>query len=130
LTLPVCSCFNRYAILTSPSVAVLAFSVCLAGQAFAQDIVAPALEVGAITRQTDEARPVLEGSGPRDGAEIALPSLPQEILDNSTPASGAPTLFLQAWEFSGNTLFDIETLRAVLSSVTDDQPALQRRAGH
>jgi hemolysin activation/secretion protein len=114
----VCNYFNRYTILTSPSVAVVAFSVCLTGQAFAQDIVAPAVEVGAITKQTDEARPVLEGSGPRDGAAIVLPSLPQDILDNSTPAPGAPTLFLRAWEFSGNALFDTEALRAVLASVT------------
>lgn len=96
----------------------LAVFGCIAWPAAAQDGISPTFEAGAIQRQVDEARPALEGESARDAAAIALPPLPQAILDGSEPTPGAPTLLLRAWDFSGNTIFDTETLRRVLDSVT------------
>ena len=101
---------------TRTFVAFLVFG-CIAWPAAAQDAISPTFEAGAIQRQTDEARPTLVDDGGREAADIALPPLPQAILDDSEPTPGAPTLLLRAWEFSGNTVFDTETLRQVLASV-------------
>lgn len=102
----------------SQSFAALAAFGSIALPAMAQDAISPAFEAGTIQRQVDEARPTLESNQMRDGEAITLPPLPQAILDGSEPTPGAPTLLLRAWDFSGNTIFDTETLRQVLASVT------------
>lgn len=111
-------CINSATTLPIRSLGALALFGCVAWPAAAQDAISPTFEAGAIQRQADETRPTLNGEGQREAADIALPPLPQAILDDSEATPGAPTLLLRAWEFSGNTIFDTETLRQVLASVT------------
>ena len=111
-------CINSATTLPIRSLGALALFGCVAWPAAAQEIIGRTFEAGAIQRQADETRPTLDDEGQREAAEIALQPLPQAILDDSEPTPGAPTLFLRAWEFSGNTIFDTQTLRQVLASVT------------
>lgn len=96
----------------------LVFSVFCTGPVIAQDAGIPFADAGALTRQAAEARPVLDDRDQDDGAAISLPSLYQEILDGGGPVPGDPTLYLRAWEFRGNTIFDTAALREALSSIT------------
>lgn len=93
-------------------------SAVLAMPTYAQDAVPPVYDAGAIQRQFEEGQSELEGMRQADGAAIFLPSLSDDILAGTPAEPGAPTLFLNNWEFAGNRLFDDTSLAGVLVSVT------------
>lgn len=114
-------CFNKNPLRHAPALQLCSLCILALTQttpAFAQDTVPPVYDAGAIQRQFEEGRLVLESSPRTDVAGIFLPGLSEVLLEEATAQPGEPTLFLNRWVFVGNNLFEDAELRELLASVT------------
>lgn len=79
---------------------------------------AQAPSAGSLQRQSD----VLDRSAPERRREsagtIILPGVTTDAIADAPRDPNAPTLYLSAWQFRGNRLFDTAKLRGLLTEVT------------
>lgn len=75
------------------------------------------VDAGTLRQHSETAKPALPAARQTNGDQIQTPASPASRAAPK-PAPDAPTVFLRAWRFSGNTFFEQDALRDVLASVT------------